>query len=148
MAKDKLKYGKNIYLSAAVMFLATMLLVCAFSYIKGLGAADIIRNTVMSGMGAFLVLLFMIQSKIYRLFEYDNGEHLLRFMVVYLICLALAFAISYLPAAGCLIWQFLCSSHSFPIYRSAFLRGRFCLPFLCFFPKTARRFLCCILFAD
>ncbi len=104
MAKDKLKYGKNIYLSAAVMFLATMLLVCAFSYIKGLGAADIIRNTVMSGMGAFLVLLFMIQSKIYRLFEYDNGEHLLRFMVVYLICLALAFAISYLPAAG---WPYL-----------------------------------------
>lgn len=103
-AKDKLRYGKNICLSAAVMFSATVFSVCTFSYVRGLDGADIIRNTVMSGIGIFTVLLFMAQAKADRLFEYDNGEHMLRFMVVYLICLALAFAIAYLPAAG---WPYL-----------------------------------------
>ncbi|MBD5497879.1 MAG: hypothetical protein HDR11_08990 [Lachnospiraceae bacterium] len=104
IAKDKLKYGKNICLSAAVMFSATVLSVCVFSYLKGLDGADVIRNTVMSGIGVFTVLLFMAQAKAGSLFEYDNGEHMLRFMAVYLICLAFAFAIAYLPAAG---WPYL-----------------------------------------
>lgn len=104
MAKDKLIYGKNICLSAAVMFSATVLSVCAFSYLKGLDGADVIRNTVMSGIGVFTVLLFMAQAKAGNLFEYDNGEHMIRFMTVYLICLAFAFAIAYLPAAG---WPYL-----------------------------------------
>lgn len=103
-AKDKLRYGKNICLSAAVMFSATMLSMCTCSYVKGLDGSDIIRNTVMSGIGIFTVLLFMAQAKADRLFDYDNGEHLLRFMVVYLICLALSFACAYLPAAG---WSYL-----------------------------------------
>lgn len=104
MAKNKLIYGKNICLSAAVMFSATVLFVCALCYLRGLDGADIIRNTVMSGIGVFTVLLFLVQAKADRLFSYDNGEHLLRFMVVYLICLFFAFATAYLPAAG---WPYL-----------------------------------------
>lgn len=104
MAKDKGRYGKNICLSAAVMFSFTVLSVCAFGYVRGLEAADIIRNTVMSGIGSFTMLLFMAQAKADRLFAYDNGEHLLRFMGVYLICLGFSFACAYLPAAG---WPYL-----------------------------------------
>ncbi len=87
-----------------VMFFITVLLVCFFSFVKGACAADIIRNTVMSGMGIFVVLLFMAQSKEGNLYDYDNKEHGGRFFVLYLLCLGLAAACGYLPAAG---WPFL-----------------------------------------
>lgn len=104
MAEDKKNRCEHTFFQKAVIFFITVLLVCVFSYIKGAHAADIIRNTVLSGMGVFAMLLFMAQAKEGRLFDYDNQEHCSRFFILYLFCLVLAVSCGYLPAAG---WPFL-----------------------------------------
>lgn len=98
--------NKSIYtfFISTVMFFITVLSVCGLSYLKGLDATSIIRNTVMGAMGIFVVLFLMAQAKDRALYDYDNRTHYGRFFMVYLICFALAAACAYLPAAG---WPFL-----------------------------------------
>ncbi len=104
MAEDSTRKGFYSFFLSAVMFFITVLLVCAFSYLKGIDTVSIISNTVMSGIGMFAVLLFMAQAGEGDLYEYDNKEHLGRFFLFYLTCLMLAISCGYLPASG---WPFL-----------------------------------------
>ncbi|MGN1147135.1 MAG: hypothetical protein ACI4TB_01850 [Lachnospiraceae bacterium] len=104
MAEDKAKKGKGTVLIPIVMFIMTILSVSGISFLKGMAAAVMISNTVMSGIGIFAVLLLMAQAKEKGLYDYDNGEHYVRFFIVYLLFLILAISCVYLPAAG---WPFL-----------------------------------------
>lgn len=104
MAENKENKSIYTFLISTVMFFITVLSLCAFSFLKGLNATDIIRNTVMGAMGIFVVLFLMAQAKDASQYSYDNGAHYGRFFAVYAICFFLAIACAYLPAAG---WPFL-----------------------------------------
>ena len=104
MAEDNTRQGFNSFIIPAVMFFITVLLVCVFSYLKGMNTVGIISNTVMSGIGMFTVLLFMAQAGESDLYEYDNKNHLGRFFLFYLTGLMLAISCSYLPVSG---WPFI-----------------------------------------
>lgn len=105
MAEDnRQKEQHYIILTAAVMFGISVLLVCFFSYVKAYAAADIIRNTVLTGIGSFLVLFILAQARQDKSFSYDNESHGLRFLIVYVLCLAVSVACGFLPSSG---WPFL-----------------------------------------
>lgn len=104
MAEDNKQKKQYTILISAVMFGITVLLTCFFSYVKDYAVVDIIRNTVLTGMGSFLVLLLMAQTRENKSYEYDNGTHGLRFLVLYIVCLVVAVACGFLPGAG---WPFL-----------------------------------------
>lgn len=91
-------------LCAAVLFLTTTLLVCLLSRLKGFDTAEIISNTVLSGIGAAALVLLISDTKRRGGLDYDNARHPLRFLLLYVGCLLVAAACIYLPAAG---WQFL-----------------------------------------
>ncbi len=104
MTEDS-KTGKKItYLCEAAIFLLTLICVIFFSIIKGNDDIVVIRNTVMCGMealGIFYLMQLMYDTNSY---DFDNAAHIFRFTILYLICLLLATAFSFLPSAG---WPFL-----------------------------------------
>ena len=104
MAEDNKQKKQYTILISAVMFGITVLLTCFFSYVKDYAMVDIIRNTVLTGMGSFLVLLLMAQTRENKTYEHDNATHGLRFLMLYIACLTVAVACGFLPGAG---WPFL-----------------------------------------
>lgn len=104
MQEDKKPKGYYGVFFLTVMFFITVLFSCLFSFLKGLGMAEIIRNTVMIGIGSLALLMLFAQAREKKAFDYDNGENPGRFLVIYLFCLVLASSCGYLPAAG---WPFL-----------------------------------------
>lgn len=104
MQKNKISPKFRMRMLAAVMFPITVLFVWLFCRIKGQETVDVIRNTVLSGIGSFAVFLFLLIEQEKNTLEYDNGEHGGRFFILWPACLGLAAACSYLPVAG---WPFL-----------------------------------------
>ena len=104
MQKSRFSPKFKMRVLSAVMFPITVLFVWLFCRIKGQEAVDVIRNTVMSGIGSFAVFLFLLIEQEKNTLEYDNGEHCGRFFILWPACLGLAAACSYLPVAG---WPFI-----------------------------------------
>lgn len=86
------------------MFIITVFLTAAFSYLKGTDTTVLLRNTVLCGMGAFTVLVLFLQAGESKTLDYDNGDNPGRFFISYFCCLLLALSCAYLPPAG---WPFL-----------------------------------------
>lgn len=86
------------------MFLGTVLLTCLFSLLKDADTAEVLSNTVLTGIGAAVLDFLMTDAFKREEFTYDNGRYPFRFLLVYGGCLLIAAACAYLPAAG---WQFL-----------------------------------------
>ena len=104
MTEDNKQKKQYTRLISAVMFGITVLLVCFFSYFKDFAVVDIIRNTVLSGIGGFIVILLMARSREENSFDYNNHYHPLRFFVIYIIGLVISVACGFLPPAG---WPYL-----------------------------------------
>ncbi|MGN0430737.1 MAG: hypothetical protein ACI4EQ_00095 [Lachnospiraceae bacterium] len=104
MAENSKQKKQYTILISIIMFSLTVLLMCFFSYIKDYAVVDIIRNTVLAGMGSFMTLLVMAQTREEGGYDYDNATHSIRFLMLYLVCLAIAVACGFLPGAG---WPFL-----------------------------------------
>ncbi len=104
MTEDKEIMKKNIRICKAAMFLLTCFGVYLFSVIHGNETIQVIRNTVMCGMGALILLYLLEFTHNKDSFDYDNGRHVFRFPILYLICLMFTIAFSFLPYAG---WPFL-----------------------------------------
>jgi hypothetical protein len=102
-AEDKKKKKYTGWYMAG-LFLATTAGTLAFSLLKGMENADIIRNAMLSGAGCFCIFFLMEQAMEKHLFDYDNEEFMGRFVVLYLACLILSLSCSYLPLAG---WPYL-----------------------------------------
>ena len=65
--------------------------------------AATLRNVLFVIMAMAVTGFHLRQEHICGRLDYDNGEHILRFWICFLICLAAAFACSFLPAGG---WPF------------------------------------------
>lgn len=104
MTEDNKQKKQYTRLISAVMFGITVLLVCFFSYFKEFAVADIIRNTVLSGMGGFIVILLMARVREEESLDYNNHYHPLRFFVIYMMGLIVSVACGFLPGAG---WPYL-----------------------------------------
>ena len=113
MTEDNKQKRQYTSLIAAVMFGITVLLVCFFSYFKEFPLTDIIRNTVITGMGAFILLLMMARSREECNLDYNNYSHPLRFFVIYMICLVVSVACGFLPGSG---WPYLVVFVSFCLF--------------------------------
>lgn len=103
MTKDSRSRLEN-YICEAVMFLLTCFCVSLFSFIKGSETIVVIRNTVMCGIEAIIMVYLMELSHDTNTYDFDNSNHFVRFSVLYLLCLLLSTAFSFLPSAG---WSFL-----------------------------------------
>ena len=79
---------------------------------------DLIRNVVVSGMGSLLVVFLMAQARVYKEYDYDNYEMEGRFLVIYLLGLALAVACAYLPSSG---WPYLVVFVSLALFSNTFI---------------------------
>ncbi|HKM34392.1 MAG TPA: hypothetical protein VJY54_06590 [Lachnospiraceae bacterium] len=104
MTKDSNKSKIYNYICEAVMFLLTCFCVCFFSILKGSETIVVIRNTVMCGMEAIIMIYLMELAHDTDTYDFDNAKHVLRFPILYLICLLLSTAFSFLPSSG---WSFL-----------------------------------------
>lgn len=87
-----------------VLVAVTVLVTGGFSFLRGLGNVELVRNLVISGMGSLLVIFLMAQARLYGEYDYDNEEKEFRFLLIYLMGLIMAVACAYLPPSG---WPFL-----------------------------------------
>ncbi len=113
MTEDNKQKKQYTRLISTVMFGITVLLVCFFSYFKEFSLTDIIRNTVLTGIGSFVFILLLARSREERSLDYDNYSHPLRFFVMYMIGLVIAIACGFLPTAG---WPYLVVFVSFCLF--------------------------------
>lgn len=104
MTEDSIKSKVYNYVCEAVMFLLTCFCVCFFSILKGSETIVVIRNTVMCGIEAIIMIYLMELAHETDTYDFDNDKHVFRFPILYLICLLLSTALSFLPSAG---WSFL-----------------------------------------
>lgn len=99
MDENKKQKLKPYFISVAIFFL-TLFAVALSSYFRGNDVIYIVRNVVMSGIGVGILLFLIAQSRIFSLYDYDNGEYYSRFMICYFLSLALSVVCGYFPAAG------------------------------------------------
>ena len=104
MTEDNKQKKQYTRLISAVMFGITVLLISFFSYFKEYEVADIIRNTVLTGMGCFIFIVLLSRFREENNLDYNNYYHPLRFFIVYLLCLTVSVACGFLPGAG---WPYL-----------------------------------------
>ncbi len=102
--KKQKKERNNTTLIAVVLVFFTVFATGAFSFFRNMSTTDLIRNLVISCVGGLLVIFLMAQARIYKEYDYDNYEKEGRFLIMYLLGLAMAVACAYLPPSG---WPFL-----------------------------------------
>lgn len=99
MEENRERGLKNYMISTAMFFLTLAAVGCS-SYFAGKDMVLVVRNMVISGIGTGVLLFLMAQGRLLSLYDYDNGEHELRFLICYLLSLALSVVCGYFPAAG------------------------------------------------
>ncbi len=82
------------------------------------GQDTLLRNMVMTAMGMAILGLLVRQEAAEHMLQYDNGEHVMRFMVCLGICLITALACVVLPAGA---WPFLVIYIALALYGSTFI---------------------------
>ena len=98
------KKKEPVYLINSILIVITVLLITAGGFLKHAGGAELLRNAILAGTGAFLTCFFSLSEKD-RLSEKNaSPAGASRFAVSYGICLAVSLCCAFLPPAG---WPFL-----------------------------------------
>lgn len=98
------KKKEPVYLVNSILVVITVLLVTAGGFFKHAGGAELLRNAIMAGTGAFLTCFLFLSEKD-RLSEKNaSPARTRRFAISYGICLAVSLCCAFLPPAG---WPFL-----------------------------------------
>lgn len=98
------KKKEPVYLINSILIVITVLLVTAGGFLKHAGGAELLRNAILAGTGAFLTCFLFLSEKD-RLSEKNaSPAGISRFAVSYGICLAVSLCCAFLPPAG---WPFL-----------------------------------------
>lgn len=98
------KKKEPVYLVNSILVVITVLLVTAGGFLKHAGGAELLRNAILAGTGAFLTCFLFLSEKD-RLSEKNaSPARTSRFAVSYGICLAVSLCCAFLPPAG---WPFL-----------------------------------------
>ena len=74
------------------------------TYLLNRPVTEIIRNSVTISWGSLLIVFLWYQSKLQNNLEYDNNQHPLRFLIVYLVCFAVSVGMIFAPPSS---WAFL-----------------------------------------
>lgn len=98
------KKKEPVYLVNSILVVITVLLVTAGGFLKHAGGAELLRNAILAGTGAFLTCFLYLSEKD-RLSEKNaSPARTSRFSISYGICLAVSLCCAFLPPAG---WPFL-----------------------------------------
>ncbi len=98
------KKKEPVYLINSILVVITVLLVTAGGFLKHAGGAELLRNAILAGTGAFLTCFLYLSEKD-RLSEKNaSPARTSRFAISYGICLAVSLCCAFLPPAG---WPFL-----------------------------------------
>lgn len=98
------KKKEPVYLVNSILVVITVLLVTAGGFLKHAGGAELLRNAILAGTGAFLTCFLFLSEKD-RLSEKNaSPARTIRFAISYGICLAVSLCCAFLPPAG---WPFL-----------------------------------------
>lgn len=98
------KKKELVYLVNSILVVITVLLVTAGGFLKHAGGAELLRNAILAGTGAFLTCFLFLSEKD-RLSEKNaSPARTSRFAISYGICLAVSLCCAFLPPAG---WPFL-----------------------------------------
>ena len=98
------KKKEPVYLVNSILVVITVLLVTAGGFLKHAGGAELLRNAILAGTGAFLTCFLYLSEKD-RLSEKNTpSARTSRFAVSYGICLVVSLCCAFLPPAG---WPFL-----------------------------------------
>ena len=98
------KKKEPVYLVNSILVVITVLLVTAGGFLKHAGGAELLRNAILAGTGAFLTCFLFLSEKD-RLSEKNaSPARTSRFAISYGICLAVSLCCAFLPPAG---WPFL-----------------------------------------
>lgn len=76
----------------------------ALTYILNRPVTEIIRNSMIIFWGSLIVIFLWYQSKLQNNLEYDNSQHPLRFLIVYIICYVVSMGMIFAPESS---WVFL-----------------------------------------
>lgn len=107
--KTEKNQKKNIVLikELSINFITIILITLAISvltYFLNRPVSEIIRNSIIISWGSLVIVFLWYQNKFYNNLEYDNSQHPLRFLIVYLICFAVSVGMIFAPASS---WVFL-----------------------------------------
>ena len=98
------KKKEPVYLVNSILIVITVLLVTAGGFLTHAGGAELLRNAILAGTGAFLTCFLYLSEKD-RLSEKNaSPARTSRFAISYGICLAVSLCCAFLPPAG---WPFL-----------------------------------------
>ena len=98
------KKKEPVYLVNSILVVITVLLVTLGGFFKHAGGAELLRNAILAGTGAFLTCFLYLSEKD-RLSEKNaSPARTIRFAISYGICLAVSLCCAFLPPAG---WPFL-----------------------------------------
>lgn len=98
------KKKEPVYLINSILIVITVLLVTAGGFLKHAGGAELLRNAILAGTGAFLTCFLFLSEKDRLSQENASPAGTSRFAVSYGICLAVSLCCAFLPPAG---WPFL-----------------------------------------
>ena len=94
---------KELSINFITVILIT-LTISVLTYILNRPVSEIIRNCIIISWGSLVVIFLWYQNKLHHNLEYDNSQHPLRFLIVYLICFAVSVGMIFAPSSS---WVFL-----------------------------------------
>lgn len=98
------KKKEPVYLVNSILVVITVLLVTAGGFLKHAGGAELLRNAILAGTGAFLTCFLFLSEKDRISEKNASPARTSRFAISYGICLAVSLCCAFLPPAG---WPFL-----------------------------------------
>ena len=97
--REKYLHLKNVFINI-VMFLLTLLIVTASSFLYTKDITQIIRNAVVTCICLGTIIFLLAEARIMHTFQEDNEEHPLRFTICFLVGVILAMLLPILPTTG------------------------------------------------
>lgn len=98
------KKKEPVYLVNSILIVITVLLVTAGGFLKRAGGAELLRNAILAGTGAFLTCFLFLSEKDRPPEKNTPPARTCCFVISYGICLAVSLCCAFLPPAG---WPFL-----------------------------------------
>ena len=107
--KTEKNQKKNIVLikELSINFITIILItiaICGLTYVLNRPVSEIIRNSIIISWGSLVIVFLWYHNKFYNNLEYDNSQHPLRFLIVYIICFTVSVGMIFAPASS---WVFL-----------------------------------------
>ena len=105
-------------LTGCLLMLAAVTGVWLIGTLFQAGQDTLLRNMVITAVGMAILGLLIRQEAAEHMLQYDNGEHVMRFLLCLGICLITALACVFLPAGA---WPFLVIYITLALYGSTFI---------------------------